>query len=166
MSLLQKLDRYSSRPLFALGIALMAAALFAAAVLTFTHGDLRMHLLTYDVPIGVPFVAFLFDRAERRRDLRRAQWLVDAPTVALALTRSVVPVPLISGHALFLTYAFLTSRSWAVRLTAMIVMLDVAFFKLFVWNSANNFLGGIALGCAAAWLFHRLARQRATLSNP
>ena len=152
-------------PLVVLGVAMSAAALFAAAAIAFTHGDLRMHLLTYDVPIAVPFVAFLFDRAQRHRDLRPAQWIVDLPTVALALTRAVVPVPFVSGHALFLTYAFLTSRSWVVRITAALVMLDVAYFKLFVWYDVG-FFGGIALGCALAWLFSRFARQRKTLSSP
>lgn len=141
-------------PATVLGVALLAALAAAALVKAVFDGELEWFLLYYFVPIGVPFVAFLFDRAERRAGLTRAQWLVDGPLVALALTRAVFPVPFISGHALFLAYALLTTRSWVGRLTAAVILLQVAYIKIALWHDPTVF-GGALLGAAAAWVYTR-----------
>ncbi len=146
-------------PFTVLAAALVAAVAAAGLVTVVFDGDLEWFLLYYFVPIGVPFVAFLFDRAERRALLTRAQWLVDAPLVALALTRAVVPVPLISGHALFLAYAVLTTRSWVGRLTATVILIQVAYIKIALWHDPTVF-GGALLGVATAWVFGRCAQAR------
>ncbi len=143
-------------PVVVLGTAVLAALAAAAIVTIVLEGELEWFLLYYSVPIGVPFVAFLFDRAERRATLTRGQWLIDVPLVGLALTRAVVPVPLISGHALFLAYALLTTRSRVARWTAAAVLLQVAYVKIVLWHDPTLF-GGALLGAAAAWAFGRLA---------
>src|SRR5688572_6700420 len=57
-------------PLTVLTVALVAALLFAAvSYVTFT-GDLRDLLVYYFAPIAVPFIAYLFDRAQRWREVR------------------------------------------------------------------------------------------------
>ncbi len=146
-------------PITVSAAALIAALAVAGLVKIVFDGELEWFLLYYFVPIGVPFVAFLFDRAERRALLTRAQWLVDGPLVALALTRAVFPVPFISGHALFLAYAVLTTRSWVGRLTAAVILIQVAYIKIALWHDPTVF-GGALLGVATAWVFGRLAGGR------
>lgn len=153
----ERLRRFGPyHPGVVLAAAAIAALVTAAIVMLLFEGELEWFLLYYFVPIGVPFVAFLFDRAERRATLMRGQWLVDVPLVALALTRAVVPVPLISGHALFLAYAMLTTRSRVARWTAAAILLQVAYIKIVLWHDPTVF-GGALLGAAAAWAFGRLA---------
>ena len=147
------------RPLFVLTASLGLACLFALVVTLRYHG-LRQHfLLYYFLPVSVPFVAFVFDRAARWRQISRWQWAIEVPIVLLALSRAFVSVPLVSGHALFLAYALLSSRSWVVRLTAVLVMLQVAYLKIFVWADPT-LVGGIILGMVAAWIVSILARTR------
>ncbi|MBI4672920.1 MAG: hypothetical protein HY741_14795 [Chloroflexi bacterium] len=73
-----------------------------------------------------------------------------------------MPIPWYSGHALFLTYACLTSTTLFVRLAALAVLLEVAWFKIVVWDFDLTLFGGIALGvCGAWWLW-----QRANVIHP
>jgi hypothetical protein len=99
--------------------------------------------------------------------MTRARLLIDLPILVLSLTRAVNYTYLlyISGHALFLTYAFVTSHTTVVRVTAAIVMIEVAYFKIEIQRDPSLF-GGMALGCAAAWLFSHFARQRSVFSKP
>jgi hypothetical protein len=120
------------------------------------HGDYRHFLLYYFWPLSFPFTAFVLDRAARWRELSRLQWYIEVPIVLLALSRAFVAVPLISGHALFLSYIMLSSRSWAVKLLAVLVMLQVAYLKIWVWADPT-IVGGILLGMLAAWLVSRFA---------
>ena len=139
-------------PLFVLCVSVGAALLFVVFAMWRYEGEWRDLLVFYFAPIGVPFVAFLFDRAQHRREIR---WWIDIPVVGLALLRSAYPIPLVSGHSLFLTYALLTSRSWVARLTAFIVLLQVIYLKTFVWHDAT-LIGGIVVGVLVAWVTHRL----------
>jgi hypothetical protein len=136
-------------PLTILGVALAAGLAFSLFVVLFFTGEARHFLLYYYAPVGIPFVAFLFDRAQRRRDRDSAQWMVDSLVVCAALVRAVVMVPFISGHALFLTYAILTSRSWLARLLAIAVLVQVSYLKLFAWHDSTLW-GGILLACIAS----------------
>jgi len=147
-----------TRPLFVLAVSLGAALLFAALVAVTFHGEMQFFLLTYYVPIGVPFVAFLFDRADRWLETTWLQRIVDLCVLILALARAVAPVPLISGHTLFLVYALLSSRSWVVRVTAALVLLEVIYLKVFVWRDPT-LIGGAAAACLAAWVFRRVAHS-------
>jgi hypothetical protein len=135
-------------PLTVLTVALVAAILFAGgSYVTFT-GDLRDLLVYYFAPIAVPFVAYLFDRAQRWREVH---WWIDVPVVVVSFLRALLPIPFISGHALFLTYALLTTQTRVARWTAIIVLIQVAAIKIFVWRDPT-LLGGITLGILAAWL--------------
>ena len=49
-------------PVTVLGVSILAAAIFAVFVNLSFDGDFRWFLLYYFTPIGIPFVAFLFDR--------------------------------------------------------------------------------------------------------
>ena len=139
-------------PIVVLFTSVGAALLFVAFAYLRYEGEWRDLLVFYFAPIGVPFVAFLFDRAQHRREMR---WWIDVPVVGLAVLRSAYPIPLVSGHSLFLTYALLTSRSWVARLTAFIVLLQVIYLKTFIWHDAT-LIGGIVVGAFVAWVTHRL----------
>lgn len=137
-------------PATVLMVALAAAALFAIVSYISFDGDLRDLLVYYFAPIGVPFVAFLFERAERW-PASSAPWLMDIPLVIVSFARAMVPIPFISGHALFLSYAIFTTRTRVARWTAVIVLIQVAYVKIFVWHDPT-IVGGIVLGIFAAWL--------------
>lgn len=146
-------------PATVLGAALAAALIVGTIVAMALDGEQEWVLLTYVVPIGVPFVAFLFDRAEQRGTLSVRQWVVDVPVIVVALVRAAYPVPFISGHALFLAYALLTTRSWVGRLTAAVILIQVAYIKIVLWHDPTLF-GGVIAGVLAATLFTRWTRRR------
>jgi len=147
-------------PATVLAMALGAALTAAALTTILFDGEREWFILYYSVPIGVPFVAFLCDRAERWEQQARWQWLIDAPLIALALTRAVVPIPLISGHALFLAYALLTTRTAVARSAAAVILIQVAYLKIVLWQDPTV-LGGVLLGTVAALAFQRGAKARA-----
>ncbi len=51
-------------PITVLVVSLFAATIFAISITLLFEGELRWFLLYYFAPIAIPFVAFLFDRAE------------------------------------------------------------------------------------------------------
>lgn len=146
-------------PNVALIAALLGAALFACACYLLFEGDRLRHYLVYNVPIAVPFVLFLFERARYylRTQSRAASVALDSVVVATALARAVFLLPLISGHALFLSYALMTMRSRLAKLAAVLVLLIVIYFKAFVWHDPS-LLGGAAVGIAAGLAWKRLNR--------
>src|SRR5262245_1850148 len=84
-------------PFVVLLCSLTGAALWALYMLRSPSTRATMFVPTgpfaYVVPIVVPFVAFLFDRAERFRTLTFAHYVVDFLIVATAMGRVVGNVP-------------------------------------------------------------------------
>jgi hypothetical protein len=148
--------RFLFHPVTVLGVSILAAGIFAFLIILFFDGAQRWFLLYYHVPIGIPFVAFLFDRAERYAQATRASWAIDLTVLVFALLRAFVRLPVISGHALFLTYCLLTSRSTVARMAAILVLLQVAYLKIFVTHD-TALIGGILSGCLAALVYGRVA---------
>ena len=142
-------------PITVLAASILAAVIFALFITLFFEGSFRWFLLYYHVPIGIPFIAFLFDRAEGYTRASRTSWAIDIVVLIFSLTRAFVRLPLISGHALFLTYCLLASRSPVVRVTAVIVVLEVAYLKIFVTHD-TALIGGVIAGGLAALLYRRL----------
>lgn len=118
-------------------------------------GKLRWFSLYYFTPVGIPFVAFLFDRAEHYTLTSNAAWAIDIVVLIPSLLRAVVLLPLVSGHALFLVYCLLTSRSKVARITAFLIFIQVVYLKIFVTHNTALFGGAIA-GCLAALVYQRL----------
>ncbi len=147
--------RYVFHPITVLTTATVATAAFALLVYIIFDGDRRLYVLYYSAPIGIPFVCFVFDRAERYKTTSQALWVVDLAVLIIALTRILVAIPLISGHAVFLSYALLTSRTKATLITAALIMLQVAYLKIFLWHDVTIF-GGVVLGSLAAIAYRRL----------
>jgi hypothetical protein len=137
-------------PLIVLGLSLTGAALYALYATLRFPGDSLWGQYFYVTPIVVPFAAFLFDRAARRRKVNAFQLIADALVVATAMWRALGHVPYISGHTLFLTYALLSTRSRVAQITAGVVMLQVIYLKYIVWGDWITSTNGIVLGILAA----------------
>lgn len=144
-------------PATVLVVSVLAAGTFAGFIHLLFDGDLRWFLLYYFVPIGIPFVAFLFDRAEQYGSGSPVSWVIDLAVLIPSLARAFVRVPLVSGHAFFLVYCLLTSRSRIARIAAFLVLLQVAYLKIFVTHD-TALVGGVIVGCIAA-LAYRWSRQ-------
>ena len=136
-------------------LAASTATLLHALIIVMRHeGWHEWWLLYYFAPITFPFVCFLFDRAETLTNAAepRWPWLVDLPVLALSITRAFYALPFISGHAFFLSYALLTTRNKPARISAAVVLLEVAYLKIFLWQDATLFGGMAAAGISAALL--------------
>ena len=144
-------------PVTVLVISILAAGIFAVFIHLLFDGDLRWFLLYYFAPIGIPFVAFVFDRVEQYGSVSIVSWIVDLAVLIPALTRAFIRLPLISGHALFLVYCLLTSRSKVARITAFLVLLQVAYLKIFVTHD-TALIGGVIVGCVASLLYRQVRR--------
>lgn len=156
--------RFLFHPATVLIVSLVAAAIFAVLVAILFDGDFRWYLLYYFTPIGIPFVAFLFDRAEHYEHTSMAAWAIDLAVLIPALTRAFVRLPLVSGHALFLTYCLFATESKVARITAVLVLLQVAYLKIFVTHDTALF-GGILAGCLAAFFYLQTTRGKAKVQT-
>jgi hypothetical protein len=144
-------------PLFVLISA--ALAMFAYAALMrwrFPGGDLSNHFV-YVLPIIVPCVAFIFDRARHFSDATLLELTLDSTVVVVSFMRMMGLVPLVSGHALFLTYAIARPGSRLTKVAAAMVMLQVIYLKFFVWHDWLSPITGITLGLLAALVVRRFA---------
>lgn len=133
---------------------------FALACFYLLDGQELIHFLSYNVPMAVPFTGFVFDRALRyfgKRGNQAPAIALDGVVLLFALLRAVYPLPVISGHALFLSYALITVKSNWARLPVMIVLAGVAYFKIMLWHDPT-LLGGAVVGVAAALLWRGLRR--------
>jgi len=142
-------------PVTVLVVSILAAAIFALFIILLFEGDLRWFLLYYFVPVGIPFVAFLLDRAEGYASVSQGSLAVDLVVLIPAPTRAFVRLPLLSGHALFLVYSLLTTRSKVARLSAALVLLQVAYLKIFVTHD-TALIGGIIAGSLAALIYRQV----------
>ncbi len=141
-------------PLVALATSLLATLLFAFLVILRFDGERRHYLLYYFAPLVVPFVAYIFDRLKNWDTMHSAQRLIDIFVLVASLMRMFIAVPFISGHALLLTYALLSTHGLLARVTAALVLLEVFYIKIFIWNDLT-FFGGAFIGILAAILFWR-----------
>ena len=152
------------QPTVVLIISLAAAALLSLYLLRYSILSASTFTFPpsffYVVPIVVPFVGFLLDRAEHTRETTVVQVIIDVAIIGLAMARIFTSFPFISGHTLFLTYALGASRSRVVIATASLVMLQVIYLKYIVWHDAVTSTGGIIIGGIAAIVVRRLQQTR------
>ncbi|HSS22726.1 MAG TPA: hypothetical protein VLL54_21820 [Pyrinomonadaceae bacterium] len=142
-------------PLSVLLLSVSAALVYAGWVRWRFGGDQLGNQLVYVVPIVVPFVAFLLDRAHRIGVWRPAIFLIDFVVVGTSILRVIGNVPYVSGHSFFLTYAILGPGARITKITAALVMVEVIYLKYFVWHDFITSSTGILLGAIAAVLAHR-----------
>ncbi len=146
------LRRALSNPTFSLIVSLEASILVAIVVVFIVAPDRRFFYWYYHAPIAAPFAAFLFDRARRFHETPLYLWPLELLVVGFAAARAFYNVPVISGHALFLSYSLLTSRSKAARWLAGMVLAEVFMIKVFVWHDPTIY-GGAAVAAACAGLY-------------
>ncbi len=139
-------------------VSLLAGLVYGAYGAANSSGAARLHHLSYMTPIAVPFVAFTIERLENLLTLKMWPLLLDALVVALALSRVFYPVPFISGHVLFLTYALLTVRRRVSRVFAALVLLQTLVLKVFFWRDLRTPFGGIILGVLGAAIYHKILK--------
>lgn len=153
-------------PLIVLLVSLLGASLYAFyATLRFSEDQL-FGLYFYVAPIVVPFVAFLFDRTQRVRQSNLIQFAIDVLVVGTAMWRVIGTVPFVSGHALFLSYALLSTRSRVAQITSGIVMFLVIYLKYLVWHDWVTPTSGIVLGTLAAIVRWRFRKAEIELMTP
>ena len=131
----------------------------------FPGGDLS-HNFLYVLPIIVPFVAFVFDRAKHFPHARLIELAVDSAVVITAIMRMMGDVPFVSGHALFLTYAIARPGTRLTQITSAIVMIQVIYLKIFVWHDPISPVTGITLGLLAGLIVRRSARRTISRLTP
>lgn len=167
--LVVSLRRFIFHPLAVLLFSFISASVYTVYAALRISGDQLTGHLSYVVPIVIPFIAFLFDRAETFRRARVIQFVVDALVIGTAAGRVVGNVPYVSGHTLFLTYCLLSARSRVARVTAAIVLLQVIYLKYFVWHDWITSTSGIVLGALAAlviWWFRDRAEVEGLIPKP
>ena len=148
-----------SRPLVITLLGLAGSASWALYAIVRFPPDKAALNLVYFVPIVFPFVTFLLERARSIRDTPSWSYAPDSIVVVLAMWRVIGDVPLLSGHALFLSYAALTCRTRITRFAAILVLLETAWLKLTVWHEPASLGSGVALGLCFA-LVHLWLRSR------
>lgn len=117
----------------------------------------------YFFPVFVAFFLYLFDRFLYGKSLLWLQWGIDGIVVLLSGLRAFYEIPIISGHAFFLTYAFITMRSLSSRVLILLVWFQVLYLKIAVLHDAT-FFGGFMFGLIAAaiwiWIERNMIGQR------
>ena len=146
-------------PFVVLMLSLGGAALYTILIIwRFGGANLESQFL-YVVPIVVPFVSFLLDRAEKIQQTKVIGFVMDFLVIGTAMMRVVSTLPYVSGHTLFLTYAILSAGSRVTRVIASLVMLEVIYLKYFVWHDLITSSCGILLGIVAALITHRFGKR-------
>jgi hypothetical protein len=146
-------------PITVLLVSCIMALIYSLAIIHLYQGEIRSFLLMYFMPIVIPFIAFLFERVEKRKTLAGRSWIMDGLVIGLSLLRTIIPIPLISGHALFLSYSLLTTKSWITGITAVFVLIEVAYIKVFILHDVT-LAGGMILGGAAAFMYARAQKRK------
>ena len=148
---------FLARPLVALSLALLGSGAWAIWSSLRFSGDKRALSYLYYVPVVAPFVAFLLDRIASREAAPKRLAVLDVLITLVAMWRVIGDVPLISGHALFLTYAVATARTWVVFGLSALVLAETLYLKVLVWHDEITAICGVAVGAAIAAVYWRLA---------
>ena len=108
----------------------------------------------YFFPVFVAFFLYLFDRMQYGLQNLWLQWGIDGIVVLLSALRAFYEIPIISGHAFFLTFAFITMRSLSSRILILLVWFQVMYLKIAVMHD-STFFGGFVAGliCAGLWIW-------------
>jgi hypothetical protein len=139
-------------PFVILLIAFSAAILYSIYAALRFSGDKLLNQYFYVAPIVIPFVIFLLDRTQKFRQRTLIQWNIDFSVTLTAMWRVIGDVPYVSGHTLFLTYCIFSINFTIGKILAAIVLIEVLYLKIFVWNDWISAVVGIILGTIAAIL--------------
>lgn len=105
------------------------------------------------VPIGALFGAFVLQRFVTQRARSATALACDLAAVVLPLMRVFIPpLPFVSGHTLFASYAMLTAAGRTLRAVALLVLVLAVFDKIFWTGGWISMIAGLAAGCALAYI--------------
>lgn len=153
-------SRFGRSTSFCIAASCAAIATFAIAAWAADDWRAARYLLFYVAPLVAFGPWWLLDRSDVRSTLARGQIAIDVAVVLLSLARmfggSVVPL---SGHALFLTHAAITTRRMALRCIAVGLLGITAWFKLIIWSDSRTLIVGAVLGGASGGAWILLARK-------
>lgn len=110
--------------------------------------------LLYNWPLYGIGLVWLFLRWRTPASLNRWRVFMDGLVVAMAASRFLGPLIPPSGHALFLSYAGLTTGHRLFRVVAVLLLLATIALKL-NWGDYHSWLYGILLGAALSVIYRR-----------
>jgi hypothetical protein len=112
--------------------------------------------LFYNIPVGVAFLVFCFDRLHVFGRQPFTAYVLDAILLLAAITRMFVLVPFYSGHTLFLVYFLLTAHLRLARLVAFAVLVQVVIVKIMLTDV--TLIGGAVLAAGMAFVYRALTK--------
>lgn len=138
------------RPLHPYQAVCVAIGLTALLVLLFLPhpkfaGPGRQVLLTYHAPLFFVFVLYILDRL-RCWAPPYSMHAIESLVCTLALLRTLIAVPFISGHALLATFLLATPRAGLVRWSALSVLGLTLYYKVVLLHDPTTLVGGVILG--------------------
>jgi hypothetical protein len=145
-------------PFLRMGLAVFLGAFASIMDIIFHLPGEAAYVFFYFFPVFVAFFLFVFDRLQYRKDYLWPQWGIDGIVVLLSVLRMFFEIPVISGHAYFLTFAFVTIRSLSSRVFLLLVWLQVMYLKIAVLHDAT-FLGGVIAGLVSAGIWYWIEKN-------
>jgi hypothetical protein len=103
----------------------------------------------YNSLIGAPLGVLVFERLRDGRPRFRVL-LLDTAVLVIAVLRMFALVPLVSGHALMMTFVALTSKTRASRVIVWASLAPAVAIKLVAWQQWASVLAGLGLAIALA----------------
>ena len=160
------LSGYFRIPWVQVAVSLILTMLFgiAASFIRNFNGAGRVILLAYHLPIGFAFSMFVLTEAVNFRKEQVARHFTSILVTVFSVLRVLVEVPSYSGHAFFITYMVLVTESLAARIVAVLVLLDVIYFKVWLLRDPTVW-GGMVLGLVAFFIQHLFFGNRG-MKNP
>ena len=157
---------YLRLPWVQIAVSLVLTILFgiAASFIRNFNGAGRVILLAYHLPIGFAFSMFVLTEAVNFRKEQAARHFTSILVTGLSVFRVLMEVPFYSGHAFFITYMLLVTESLTARIVAVLVLLDVVYFKVWLLHDPTVW-GGMVLGLAAFFIQHLSSGNR-EMKNP
>lgn len=120
----------------------------------------RLSLL-YNQPLFSAFFFWLYCRLRENTKFPLSKIALDALVVGLAASRlfgSIIPS---SGHALFLSYSFLTVSNRGYRILSGVLLTGTIALKLY-WGDYRSWVYGIAAGLFCGFIYGRLRKTESS----
>jgi hypothetical protein len=151
--MLPRLRRLAANPVLILTVS--AVASLVVSYISVFYLRFSAWTLFYNLPVGVAFLVFCFDRLLVLGRQPLAAYALDAILLAVAITRMFVLVPFYSGHTVFLVYFVGTAHTPLARLVAFAVLVQVAIVKVMLGD--GTLISGALLAAAAVFVYRTLA---------
>ena len=155
---LKQIKESFGNPILRFVVAIFLGAFASVMDIIFHLPGEASFVFFYFFPVFVAFFLYLFDRLEYGRETLWLQWGIDGVVILFSILRAFYEIPIISGHAFFLTFAFITIRSLSSRVFMLLVWFQVMYLKIAVLHD-STFLGGFMAGLIAAGIWIWIERN-------